>query len=49
MKATIAPFKYPRVVEFVTALPRTETFKVIKRRLSAEALDCDDPVFEIPR
>jgi len=32
-----------------TSLPRTETFKIIKRRLSAEALDCDDPVFEIPR
>jgi fatty-acyl-CoA synthase len=29
------------------ALPRTETFKVIKRHLSAEALDCGDPVFEI--
>ena len=28
---------------------RTETFKIIKRHLAAEALDCDDPVFEIPR
>jgi fatty-acyl-CoA synthase len=32
-----------------TTLPRTETFKVIKRLLSAEALDCDDPVFPIAR
>ena len=28
MKARIAPYKYPRAVEFVDALPRTETGKV---------------------
>ncbi|MBV6601936.1 acyl-CoA synthetase, partial [Acinetobacter baumannii] len=27
VKATIAPFKYPREIEFVAALPRTETGK----------------------
>jgi fatty-acyl-CoA synthase len=31
------------------ALPRTATFKVIKRQLSAEGLDCTDPVFPIRR
>jgi fatty-acyl-CoA synthase len=34
-------------VRVAEALPRTETFKVLKRHLSAEALDCGDPVFEI--
>ena len=41
--------QWPSFVRVSSLLPRTETFKVIKRRLSAEALDCDDPVFEIPR
>ena len=45
----LGPKQWPRFVRVGTSLPRTETFKVIKRRLSAEALDCDDPVFEIPR
>ena len=30
-----------------TALPRTETFKVLKRQLSAEGTDCADPVHPI--
>ena len=33
VKATIAPYKYPRVVEFVTALPKTETGKIQRFRL----------------
>ena len=33
VKATIAPFKYPRVVEFVSALPRTETGKLQRFKL----------------
>jgi 2-aminobenzoate-CoA ligase len=39
VKATIAPFKYPRRVEFVDALPRTETGKLqrFKLRHSAQA------------
>ena len=45
----LGPKQWPRFVRVGTSLPRTETFKVIKRRLSAEALDCNDPVFEIPR
>ena len=28
VKATIAPYKYPRAIEFLTALPRTETGKL---------------------
>jgi fatty-acyl-CoA synthase len=45
----LGPKQWPSFVRVATALPRTETFKIIKRRLAAEALDCDDPVFEIPR
>jgi 2-aminobenzoate-CoA ligase len=33
VKATIAPYKYPRVVEFVTSLPRTETGKLQRFKL----------------
>jgi 2-aminobenzoate-CoA ligase len=33
VKATIAPFKYPREIEFVTALPRTETGKLQRFKL----------------
>jgi 2-aminobenzoate-CoA ligase len=33
VKASIAPFKYPREIEFVTALPRTETGKLQRFRL----------------
>lgn len=33
VKATIAPYKYPRAVEFVPALPRTETGKLQRFKL----------------
>jgi 2-aminobenzoate-CoA ligase len=33
VKATIAPYKYPRAIEFLPALPRTETGKVQRFRL----------------
>jgi 2-aminobenzoate-CoA ligase len=33
VKATIAPYKYPREIQFVTALPRTETGKLQRFRL----------------
>jgi len=33
VKATIAPFKYPREIEFVAVLPRTETGKLQRFRL----------------
>ena len=40
VKATIAPFKYPRAIEYVTQLPRTQTGKLQRfelRRVAAEA------------
>ena len=43
----LGPKQWPKFVRISTALPRTETFKVLKRLMSAEALDCEDPVFEI--
>jgi 2-aminobenzoate-CoA ligase len=36
-KAEIAPYKYPRVVEFVDALPRTATGKLQRFRLRRDA------------
>jgi len=33
VKAQIAPYKYPRAVEFISALPRTETGKMQRFRL----------------
>ncbi len=35
VKATIAPYKYPREIEFVAALPRTETGKLQRFRLKS--------------
>jgi 2-aminobenzoate-CoA ligase len=35
VKAQIAPYKYPRVVEFVGVLPRTNTGKLQRFRLRA--------------
>lgn len=43
----LGPKQWPSFVRVSTALPKTETFKVIKRRLAAEGTGCDDPVFEI--
>ena len=37
VKAAIAPYKYPRAVTFVDALPRTETGKVQRFKLRAMA------------
>jgi 2-aminobenzoate-CoA ligase len=33
VKASIAPYKYPREIEFVQTLPRTETGKLQRFRL----------------
>jgi 2-aminobenzoate-CoA ligase len=33
VKASLAPYKYPRQVEFLSALPRTETGKLQRNRL----------------
>ena len=45
----LGPKQWPSYVRVATTLPRTETFKVIKRQLSAQGLECEDPVFEVPR
>jgi 2-aminobenzoate-CoA ligase len=36
VKATIAPYKYPRSVKFIAALPKTQTGKIQRFRLRAE-------------
>ena len=36
VKAEIAPYKYPRAIEFVATLPRTETGKMQRFRLREE-------------
>jgi len=38
VKATIAPYKYPRAIAYVATLPRTETGKLQRFRLRQEAL-----------
>ncbi len=45
----LGPKQRPRFVRVATALPRTETFKVLKRQLSAEATECPDPVYVLGR
>jgi fatty-acyl-CoA synthase len=45
----LGPKQWPSYVRVGTTLPRTATFKVIKRQLSAEGLDCADPVWPIRR
>jgi 2-aminobenzoate-CoA ligase len=37
VKATIAPYKYPRSLRFTDALPKTQTGKIQRFRLRAEA------------
>jgi 2-aminobenzoate-CoA ligase len=39
VKATIAPYKYPRLVEFVTELPRTSTGKLQRYVLRQRAAE----------
>ncbi len=48
-QSDLGPKQCPSFVRVAASPPRTETFKIIKRALAAEALDCDDPVYEIPR
>jgi fatty-acyl-CoA synthase len=45
----LGPKQWPSFVRISTGLPRTATFKVIKRQLSAEGTDCTDAVFPIRR
>jgi len=46
-EADLGRKQWPSFVRVATSLPRTETFKILKRVLSAEALDCADPVFAL--
>ncbi len=39
VKATVAPYKYPRAIRYVAALPKTETGKVQRFRLRAMAAE----------
>lgn len=45
----LGPKQWPSYVRVSATLPRTMTFKVLKRQLSAEGVDCGDPVWPIPR
>ncbi|ORW21480.1 acyl-CoA synthetase [Mycolicibacter nonchromogenicus] len=45
----LGPKQWPSYVRVAAELPRTETFKVLKRVLSAEGTECADPVFRISR
>jgi fatty-acyl-CoA synthase len=45
----LGPKQWPAYIRVSANLPRTATFKVLKRQLSAEGLDCDDPVLSVPR
>jgi fatty-acyl-CoA synthase len=43
----LGPKQWPSYIRVSTTLPRTATFKVLKRELSAEGIDCADPVWPI--
>jgi fatty-acyl-CoA synthase len=45
----LGPKQWPSYIRICTSLPKTATFKVLKRQLSAEGLDCTDPVVRISR
>jgi fatty-acyl-CoA synthase len=45
----LGPKQWPSYVRVSSTLPRTATFKVLKRELSAEGIDCADPVWPIRR
>jgi fatty-acyl-CoA synthase len=40
----LGPKQWPSFIRISATLPRTETFKVIKRQLSVEGIECGDPV-----
>ena len=43
----LGPKQWPSYVRIATALPRTETFKVLKRDLIAQGTECAEPVWTI--
>jgi 2-aminobenzoate-CoA ligase len=44
VKATIAPYKYPRSIKFIDALPKTQTGKIQRFRLRGERSDGNEKV-----
>jgi fatty-acyl-CoA synthase len=48
-QSDLGPKQWPSYVRVSAELPRTATFKVLKRQLSAEGVDCADPVWPIQR
>ena len=47
-QSDLGPKQLPRYVRIATELPRTATYKVVKRTLAAEGVDCADPVWHRP-
>jgi fatty-acyl-CoA synthase len=45
----LGPKQWPSYARISAELPRTVTFKVLKRQLSAEGVECADPVWPIRR
>jgi fatty-acyl-CoA synthase len=45
----LGPKQWPAYIRVAEALPRTETFKILKRQLSAEGTDCGDQVHAVSR
>ena len=43
----LGPKQWPSYVRVSAELPRTVSFKVLKRQLAAQGVDCDDPVVRI--
>ena len=48
-QSDLGPKQRPSYVRVSASLPRTVTFKVLKRELSAEGVECADPVWPIRR
>lgn len=48
-QSDLGPKQWPAFVRVGPSLPRTETFKILKRQLSAEGTACADPVHRIAR
>ena len=48
-QSDLGPKQWPSYVRISAALPRTATFKVLKRELAAEGTGCADPVWQIRR
>jgi fatty-acyl-CoA synthase len=48
-QSDLGPKQWPVYIRVSPALPRTETFKILKRQLSAEGTECADRVYALPR